>query len=180
MTLRPFGPSVTLTALLRMSTPRSMRSRASLENLTSLADMISIPEIERKADGGVRPPSSSRRRAFDHAHDVGFLHDQEVLAVDLDFRAGPFAEQDPVAGFQFERLKLAALVAGAGPDGDDLALLRLLLDGVGNDDAALRLVLAFDAADDDAVVQGSEFHGDALSVDWPAGSRAMAPASAAV
>ena len=28
-TLRPFGPSVTLTALARMSTPRNMRSRAS-------------------------------------------------------------------------------------------------------------------------------------------------------
>ena len=40
MTLRPLGPSVTLTALLRISTPRSMRSRASVENLTSLADMI--------------------------------------------------------------------------------------------------------------------------------------------
>ena len=38
-TLRPFGPSVTFTALARMSTPRSMRSRASVENLTSLAAM---------------------------------------------------------------------------------------------------------------------------------------------
>src|SRR5262249_32030865 len=28
----------------------------------------------------------------DHAHDVGLLHDQEVLAVEL---SGPFAEQDP-------------------------------------------------------------------------------------
>jgi hypothetical protein len=28
-TLRPLGPSVTFTALARMSTPRSMRSRAS-------------------------------------------------------------------------------------------------------------------------------------------------------
>ena len=36
-TLRPFGPSVTFTALARMSTPRSMRSRASVENFTSLA-----------------------------------------------------------------------------------------------------------------------------------------------
>ena len=36
-TLRPLGPSVTLTALARISTPRSMRSRASPENLTSLA-----------------------------------------------------------------------------------------------------------------------------------------------
>ena len=39
-TLRPLGPSVTLTALERMSTPRSMRSRASPENLTSLAAMV--------------------------------------------------------------------------------------------------------------------------------------------
>ena len=47
----------------------------------------------------------------------------------------------------------------AGSDRDDFALLRLLLDGVGNDDAAFRLVLALDAADDDAVVQRTEFHG---------------------
>ena len=37
MTLRPLGPSVILTALARMSTPRSMRSRASVEKRTSLA-----------------------------------------------------------------------------------------------------------------------------------------------
>ena len=36
-TLRPLGPSVTRTALARMSTPRSMRSRASDENRTSFA-----------------------------------------------------------------------------------------------------------------------------------------------
>ena len=39
-TLRPFGPSVTFTASARMLTPRSMRSRASRENLTSFAAMI--------------------------------------------------------------------------------------------------------------------------------------------
>ena len=39
-TLRPLGPSVTLTALARMSTPRSMRSRASDEKRTSLAAML--------------------------------------------------------------------------------------------------------------------------------------------
>ena len=44
-TLRPLGPSVTLTALARMSTPRSMRSRASTPNLTSLADIFDIPEL---------------------------------------------------------------------------------------------------------------------------------------
>ena len=36
-TLRPLGPRVTLTALARTSTPCSMRSRASAENLTSFA-----------------------------------------------------------------------------------------------------------------------------------------------
>ena len=36
-TLRPFGPSVTFTALARILTPRSMRSRASAANFTSLA-----------------------------------------------------------------------------------------------------------------------------------------------
>ena len=95
---------------------------------------------------------------LEDAHDVGFLHDQEVLAVDLDLGAGPLAEQDAVAGLDVERDELAALVAGAGADGDDFAFLRLFLGGVGDDDAALGLLLAFDAADDDAVVQGTEFH----------------------
>ena len=39
-TLRPFGPSVTLTASARMSTPRSMRWRASPLKRTSLAAMV--------------------------------------------------------------------------------------------------------------------------------------------
>ena len=42
-TLRPLGPSVTRTALARISTPRSMRSRASTENLTSLAAIFVSP-----------------------------------------------------------------------------------------------------------------------------------------
>ena len=40
-TLRPFGPSVTFTALARMSTPRSILSRASDPNFTSLAAILS-------------------------------------------------------------------------------------------------------------------------------------------
>ena len=36
-TLRPFGPKVTFTASARMFTPRNIRSRASVSNLTSLA-----------------------------------------------------------------------------------------------------------------------------------------------
>jgi hypothetical protein len=44
-TLRPLGPSVTLTALARMSTPRSILSRASVENLTSLAAIVVSLEL---------------------------------------------------------------------------------------------------------------------------------------
>ena len=39
-TFRPLGPKVTLTALAKMSTPASIRARASVENLTSFAAII--------------------------------------------------------------------------------------------------------------------------------------------
>src|SRR3984893_13073897 len=41
-TLRPLGPSVTFTALARISTPRSKQSRASPENLTSFAALCGL------------------------------------------------------------------------------------------------------------------------------------------
>ena len=95
---------------------------------------------------------------LDDAHDVGLLHDQEILAVDLDLGARPFAEQHGVAGLDVERDQLAAFVAGAWADGDHLALLRLFLRGVGNDDPALGFHIAFGASNDDAVVKWPEFH----------------------
>ena len=95
---------------------------------------------------------------LDHAHDVGLFHDQEILPIDLDFGAGPFSKQHPVARFDVKRNELAAFVTGARSDGDDLAFLRFFLGCVGNDDAAFRLVLSFDAADDDAVVLWTKFH----------------------
>src|SRR5205085_5939833 len=90
-TLRPFGPSVTRTASARISMPRSMRSRASLLSLMSLAAMIVCPFGWPLGDD---------------AHDVGFLHDDEVLTIDLDLGAGPFAEQHAVVGFDVDRLAL--------------------------------------------------------------------------
>src|SRR6185437_16211430 len=156
-TLRPFGPSVTLTALARMSTPRSIFSRASEENLTSLA-AICFQSLRigwmMLVSGGFLGGGV----AFDDAHDVGLLHDEEFLAVDLDLGAAPLAEQDPIPSLEIEGNELAAFVSGARANGDDFALLRLLLGGVRNDDAALRLFLAFNATDDDAVMQGTEFH----------------------
>ena len=98
------------------------------------------------------------QRLLDDAHDVAFLHDDQLLAVDLDLGAGPLAEQHAVAGLDVERLKLAVLAAGAGADGDDLALHRLFLGGVGDDDAARGLLLRLDAPDQHAVVQRTESH----------------------
>ena len=58
---------------------------------------------------------------------------------------------------------LAVVVERAGADGDDFAFLRLLLNGVGDDDAAGGLLILFDAADDHAVAERTEFHGVLLS-----------------
>src|SRR5205085_9352626 len=129
-------------ALARMSTPRSMRSRASVANFTSLAAILSVPLIftqprpekraqpaPRRMDFSCGPsfetaaprPPQDRSALGDHAHDVGLLHDQEVLAVKLHLRARPFAEQHAVAGVEVDRDQLAALVAPARADSDDLA-----------------------------------------------------------
>src|SRR5438270_13143822 len=78
----------------------------------------------------------TREKSGEHAHDVGLLHDQELLAVELDLGARPLAEQHPVAELDVERDELAVLVAPARADTDDLALLRLLLRAVRDDDAA--------------------------------------------
>src|SRR5215204_5684657 len=155
-TFRPFGPRVTFTALARVSTPRSMRSRASVEKRTSLAAM-SLPPIHLLLMRGSRGLLAGDGLLND-AHDVGLLHDQEILAVDADLGARPLAEEHAVAGLDIESDELSALVASTRTDGDDFTLLRLLLRGVRNDDATLRLLLRFDTADNDAVVQRTELH----------------------
>ena len=40
---------------------------------------------------------------LEHAHDVALLHDQQLLAVDLDLGAAPLAEQHLVALLQVDR-----------------------------------------------------------------------------
>ena len=90
---------------------------------------------------------------LENAEHVGFLHDQAVLAIEDDLGARPFAEQDAIADLDVERDQLAGLVAGSRTDGQHLAFLRLLLGGVGDDDASLGRLLRLDAAHDQAVVK---------------------------
>src|ERR1700724_3335781 len=94
----------------------------------------------------------------DDAQDVALLHDEEILPVNLDLRARPFAEQNLVAGLDIEGCELAAFIAAAGPHRDDLAFLGLLLGGIGDDNPALGLFLAFKTSDHDAVVQRTKAH----------------------
>src|SRR5258707_5467760 len=149
-TLRPLGPSVTFTALLRMSTPRSILSRASTPNLTYLLAMMCSLKC-----WGIR-----RLRGFllgggqigENAHDVAFLHDQQFLAIELDLVAGPFAEQHAIANLEIDRNQLAGLVAAARSDGEDFALRGLFLGGILNDDAAIGSIFGIDAFRQDAVV----------------------------
>src|ERR1700704_1152750 len=98
------------------------------------------------------------RGALEHPHDVALLHDQVLDAIDLDLGAGPLAEQHAVAGAHVDRDELAALVTTAGADGHDLALRRLLLGGIRNDDAAGGALLGIDALDDDTIVKRTKFH----------------------
>src|SRR5882762_503233 len=102
------------------------------------------------ADGGAG--------TFDDPHDVGLLHDQEIVAIELDLGAGPLAEQDAIAFLDVERNQRALFIPGAWSDGDDLAFHRLFLGGVGNDDAALGLAFFLDTLDHDAVVKRTELH----------------------
>ena len=133
-----------------MSTPRSIRSRASDRKLDVFGSHVSSSPVRQ-------PCVRLEATAVDDAHDVGLLHDQEFLAVDLDLGARPLAEQDAVAGLDVERDELAVLVAGARADGDDLAFLRLFLGGVGNDDAALGLLFLLDALTTTRSCRGRNF-----------------------
>src|SRR5690606_7468885 len=94
----------------------------------------------------------------DDPHDVAFLHDQQVFAVELDLGAGPLAEQHAVASLHVERGDSADLALGARTDGDDLALARLFVGAVREDDAPGGLFFGFDATDQYAVVQRTKCH----------------------
>ena len=83
-------------------------------------------------------------------------------------------EQHFVAGLHVHRGRLSVVEPLAGTRAHDLAALRLLLGGIGNDDAAFHLFAFFAAADYDTVTQGLQRH------DWfsllIAGPQACAPA----
>src|SRR3954447_7866282 len=153
-TLRPFGPSVTLTVSASRSTPRCNESRASEWNCR-------IFDIRFLSRG--RPGSPPDRRAapgrqrmglllVDDREDVAGRQDEVLLGAQLDLGAAVLREDDGVAFLDVHRRALAVLEA-AGADREALALLRLLLRGVRNHDAGRRRLLGLQHLNDDAVLE---------------------------
>src|SRR5712671_5896848 len=94
----------------------------------------------------------------ENAQDVAFLHDQQLLTVELDLGARPLAEQHAVAHLEVDRNELAGFVAPTWANRRDFALRGLFLGTVRNDDAACGFVFGIDAFDHDAVVERTESH----------------------
>src|SRR5262245_4631382 len=113
-TLRPRGPSVTLTALASWLTPSRILARAS--------------SLKSNCFAAMEPPDSSResvpRRAgraagadellLEDAEDVVLAQDHVLGAVDLHVGAAVLADQDAVALLDLERDVLAVLRDAAG------------------------------------------------------------------
>src|SRR4051812_32399640 len=86
--------------------------------------------------GGAALAHADRARPLDDAENVGLAQDEIALILDLDLAARPFAVDDAVALLHERGRERALGVALARADGDHLALLRLFLGGIGQEDAA--------------------------------------------
>src|SRR5262249_35665148 len=154
-TFRPLGPSVAFTASARMFTPRKSAARAAWSNISCFAICRSslCPQSVARL---IRQRRGAWESLGEDPEDVLFLHDEQLLAVDLHLAAGILAEEDAVPRLHDERERLPLLGHPARPGGDDFALLRLLLGAVRNNDAAVLLVLLLEALDEDPVVERTQ------------------------
>src|SRR3954454_12421238 len=165
-TLRPRGPRVTFTVSASLSTPRSSERRASSLNLMLLA----MGPFRSGGAGRRRPPRNpsdrvargGRGRRGTRNAEESLLHDGEqvagrehevLLAAVDDLGAAVLRVDDHVADVDVERHTLAVVVDAAGAHGDDRALLRLLLGGVGDDQSGGGGGLGLVGLDHDTVLQ---------------------------
>src|SRR6266511_5025306 len=89
---------------------------------------------------------------------VRLAEDEQLVAVHGDLGAAVLGVEDLVALLDIERTAAAVLLHLTVADGDHLALLGLLLRGVGEDDSARGCLLLLDCLHDQAVVKGLELH----------------------
>src|SRR5213082_2894969 len=126
-TLRPFGRSVTLTALARTFTPFNILLRTPSPKRTSLAAISVSPGI----CNGV-----CEARSGDDADDVVLAHMQVVRAIHLEFLAGVLAEENLVTHLDAHRHQLAVVVGFARAGIYHLTLGRLFGGCIRNHDPA--------------------------------------------
>src|SRR5262245_28768389 len=120
-----------------------------------------VPPARENARGARRPAGSSMigpPPLLHNGQDVVLGHDEVLFAVEGDLVAGVRCEQDAVAFLYLEGRPLAVVQQLAIAEAEDLALLGLLLGGVGQDDAAGGLLLGLQALDHDLVIQRYDFH----------------------
>src|SRR5271166_5393457 len=160
-TLRPLGPSVTLTALARMSTPRIKLSRASRENFTSFAAMvISSGSIEFSAW------LEGRRQAFLRLAAV-WLCTTPITSLSFMMRSSspsslisvpdhlPNRMRSPT--FRSIGISLPLSSRPPGPTAITSPSCGFSL-AVGDDDPPLGFFFRIDALDNDTIVQRAKFH----------------------
>src|SRR5689334_18373506 len=136
-TLRPFGPSVTLTASASLLTPLRIDWRASSPYVTRFAiACVSLP--------------------FDDREHFVLAENRVLDVVELDVGAGVLADQDGVALLDVQLDALAVVVELSFADRDHFRFLRLLFRGVGDDDPSANLLLCILPTDHDPVVEGAK------------------------
>src|SRR5947209_20280284 len=90
-------------------------------------------DVNKWACGRVQSMVAARGSALDDGEDVVLAHQEDLLvAVDLELVAGIGGEQDVVARLDLQGAALAVLGDAALADGEHLALLGLVLGGVGS------------------------------------------------
>lgn len=91
--------------------------------------------------------------AGDDGEDVAGIEQQVLGAVVLDLGAPVLAEDDDIALGDVERGVVASVVGAAEADGNDAALLWLLLGGVGDDQPGNGGLPGLERLDEDAVLE---------------------------
>src|SRR3954465_1412007 len=157
-TLRPLGPMVTRTASARRSTPRLSDRRAVSSKISCLAKVVP-PEVVSVVVRQSVPAARSRPGSADDREDVLLADDEQLVVLDLELGPGVLAVEDLVAGLDVHRLALAVIEDPAWADGEDRALLGLLLRGVRQHDSALGRLLAGSRLHDDAIAERLEARG---------------------
>src|SRR5690348_5219983 len=160
-TLRPRGPSVTLTVSASLSTPRSSERRASSSNSRILGITTSTYGLDRisqsacvRAPAAEGPRSARTRLLLDDGEHVARGEHKELLARVLDLGAAVLAVQHHVADLDVDGHALGArVVEAARAHGQDFALLGLLLGGVRDNQAGRRGLLSLERLDHDPVFE---------------------------